>query len=254
MGTHKYAGVGCVYAVPVDADGNRTGPIRKVGNAYPLSVQVTTETQKEISRMCDSAGQILDSKTEITDTNGKLVLRQWNAANLAWALMGQEVQNTDSGGSVTDEAVTAPAAGYFVELDHRNVDNVVITNSDGSVTYQEGVDYWLNKKLGLLEIIDGGSISAGDSLLADYDYAAKAGYVIDLATVRHNRVALMANLTNEFTGDEFTIDLFKVTLSPTNEINFISDPGSEGEVLEFDMVLETPPGKTTPGTVDGIPM
>jgi len=252
MGLHKYSGVGCVYAAPVNADGVKTGSFRRVGNAYPLTVQVKTKTIKEVSRMCDTAGQVLDSKTEIDEITGSLVLRQWNAGNLAWALMGTEVAQTTTGGTVSDEDVTAPTDGGYLQLAHRDVSAVTVTDKPETKTYVEDVDYRLNARLGLIQAIPGGDIAAGDELLVDYTYAARTGYKIDIGTRVLIKIAVLANLRNEFTDEKLDLEFYKVGIAPSKEINFISEPGSDGETLDFDIVMETPEGKSSPGTIDGI--
>ena len=254
MALKSYSGVGCVYMATVDANGSKTGNWLKVGNAYPLAVQVETSQVEVKSRMCDTAGQTLAVKTEITGSKGSLTLREWNAANLAMALSGEAVKRTGAGGSVSSENFTAVTAGEFGELDHRDISNLVVKDSTDATTYVEGTDYLVNKKLGLLAIIDGGAISVGDTLHVSYDYAAESGYRVDIGTKAIKRAAIMANLRNEFSGEEFTLELDSAVFAANKEINFISEPGSEGEELAFDLTLETVGTATSPGRVNGISM
>lgn len=250
----EYSGVGCVYMANVDADGVKTGEFRRVGNAYPLSVQVETEQIESKSRMCDTAGQTLATKTEISGTKGSLTLRQWNAANLAAALSGTATALTASGGTVADEAVTALDAGEYAELAHPVVSSVVVQDVTDATTYVDGTDFLINERLGLITIIDGGGISAGDVLHIDYTYAAESGYQVDIGTQTLFRVAIKASLKNEFTAEEFSLELDSVVLASNAEINFISEAGTEGEELPFSMSLETVGSNTSPGRVNGVTM
>ncbi len=243
-----YSGTGTVFMRPVDSAGQPTGDFKPVGDAYPLSCQVTTEQLKKKSRRVETAGQIIAAKNEITDTTGSLTLHEWNAANLAYGLSGTAVALTDTSGSASAEAVTAPAAGEYKALAHRDVSNVVIT---GSV---EGTDFNVDATLGLLTIIDGGNLSADDSLSVDYDYAAKSGYQVDIGSNAQIRVQVLAHLYSEFADKHFVMELDSVVLGTSSDINFISEEGSTGELLEFSMTLETLEGQTSPGRVDGIPM
>ncbi len=238
----------------VDSAGTKTGNWLKVGNAYPLSVQVTTEQQKSISRMCDTAGQTLAVKTEITDTVGSITLKEWNAANLAMALSGSAVAMSTAGASITAEAVTAVEAGEYAELAFSDVSVVVIQDVTDTTTYVEGTDYTLNAKLGLISIIAAGDISKDDVLHIDYTYAAESGYQVSVGTTAQKRVAIKCNLKDEFdAAREFTLEIDSAVLSSSAEINFISDPGSEGEELPFTMTLETVSGQTSPMRVNGVP-
>lgn len=252
MARKAYSGTGTVFLAPVNASGVKTGAFKQVGNAYPLSFQVATSQVEVKSRMVATAGQTIASKTEIDGTSGSLTLREWDAANLAWALSGSYSALTGTGGTVTDEVVTAPAAGDYVELANADVSSVVIQDATDTTTYEAGTDYLLNAKLGLLTIVDGGSISESDTLHVDYEYAAKSGYKVEIGTQTQIRVAVKAELYNEFSGESFSLELDSVVLSANAEINFISEAGGEGEELAFGLTAETLDGQSSPGRVNGI--
>lgn len=260
MSYKAYAGAGTVYMAPVDENGVKTGDFRQVGDAYPLSVQVQTEQIKKKSRMVERAGQVIAARSKIADDGitGSLTLHEWNAANLAWALSGTAVELTAAGDSVSEEAVTAPAAGEYVQLGgatpRRNVSNVVVTTSPSGTTYVADTDYKLDAKLGLITILAAGDITEEDSLLVSYDYAAESGYQVDVGSHVTLRVAILANLYDEYRGSYYTLELDSVVLNASQEINFISEEDSTGELLQFGMTLETLSGNSSPGRVDGIPM
>ena len=254
MGFKAYSGTGTVYMRPVDSAGVPTGNFLPVGDAYPLSCQVQTDQVKVKSRRVETAGQIIASKNEITDTSGNLTLHEWNAANLAWALAGGYTARTASSGTVAAEAVTAGAVGEYVELAHPDVSSVVVKDVSDVTTYVEGTDYSVDAKLGMITILDGGSITAADVLHIDYSYAAEAGYRVEIGTDAQIRVEIKAHLYNEFADKHLKIELDSVVLAASSEINFISEAGSEGEQLQFSMTLETVSGNTSPGRVDGIEM
>lgn len=260
MSYKAYAGSGTVYMAPVDEDGNKTGDFRQVGDAYPLSVQVQTDQVKKKSRMVERAGQTIAARTKISDDGitGTLTLHEWNAANLAWALSGSAVELTATSSSVTDEALTAPAAGEFKQIGgankRRNISAVTVTTSPAGTTYVEDTDYTLDTALGLFTIIDGGAISESDALLIDYTYAAESGYRVDVGSSVTLRVAVLAHLHDEFRDKHYTLELDSVVLNASQEINFISEEDSTGELLQFGMTLETLSGQSSPGRIDGIPM
>ncbi|MGD9947522.1 MAG: hypothetical protein AB7U29_03470 [Desulfobulbus sp.] len=256
MGFKAYAGQGTVYMASIDADGNLTSDFRQVGTAYPLSVQVKTDQIKKKSRMVENAGQVIAARTKIADDGitGSLTLHEWNAANLAWALSGSAVALTAESGTVESESVIAPAAGAYKDLTHEGVSNVVVKDATDATTYVAGTDYTVETTLGLITIIESGSISEGDTLHVGYTYAAKSGYQVDIGSNVTIRVAIKAHLYDEFRGTHHTMELDSVVLASNTEINFISEEDSTGEELQFGMTLETLSGRTSPGRVNGIPM
>jgi hypothetical protein len=260
MSYKAYAGAGTVYMAPVDENGTKTGNFRQVGDAYPLSVEVKTDQIKKKSRMVERAGQVIAARSKISDDGitGNLTLHEWNAANLAWALSGTAVALSAAGATISDEVVTAPAAGEFIQLGgatpRRNISAVGVTTSPAGTTYVEGTDYTIDSTLGFLTIVDGGDITEADELLVGYTYAAETGYRVDIGSNVTLRVAIQAHLYDEYRGKHYTLELDSVVLNASQEINFISEDDSTGELLQFGLTMETLSGKSSPGRVDGIPM
>jgi hypothetical protein len=242
----SYAGT--IYAAPVDADGVLQGGYIDLGEVQPMSFKAETNQQTRKSRKYDTAGQIVATRNEIDGTEGSMTLHQANARNLAYALSGSYTELTGTSGSVSGEAVTAPEPGEGVRLANRDISNVVVTG------HTVDVDYTVDELLGILTPIIGGGISASDALTVDYDYAAQSGYRVQIATNAMTRVALYGKLLNEFTNETEFLELDKVVLAASSEINFISEEGSEGEQFQFTLSLETITGNTSPGRIDGVPM
>lgn len=257
MSYKVYSGTGTVYVAPVTSAGVKTAGYRQVGDAYPLAVQVATKKTEVKSRMVERAGQIIASKVEIDTISGKLTLREWNAANLAWALSGLATDQSASGGSVdagTPEAVTALPAGQYAALAHRNVSSVVVKDVTDTTTYVADTDYTLDARLGLITIIAAGDIEAEDVLHVSYTYAAKTDYSVAVGSSVQIRVAILAHLYDEYRDEHYELEIDSAILSTNSEINFISEEGSTGELLQFDMTLETLSGQTSPARVNGVPI
>ena len=238
--------IGTLYAGLLDSNKNLVGGYKRVGNAYPFSIQAATEQKGQISRLKESAGQMLDSKTTMTEdgVKGSLVLRQWDAKNLAWALSGEAVALTGTGGTVSGESVTL-IADEWVRLANKGVSSVVITGGT------EGTDYEVNGPLGLVKMLSTGGLTAGANSAA-YSYAAETGYQVQIGSKSLIRVALLLDGENEYDGSEFYGEFDSVTMASSAEINLISDPSSEYEELPFSLVFETLPGKTHPCTINGL--
>ncbi len=236
--------IGTLYMGLLDADKQLVGGFRKVGNAYPFSMQVATEQKSQISRLRESAGQNIDTKTSISGTTGSMTLREWDAKNLAWALSGEESELTGTGGTVAAESVVL-VSGEWVKLANRDVSAVVIA---GSVL---DTDYEVNAALGLIRMIPGGNLTAGATDVA-YTYAAESGYKVEIGTKTQIRVAILLDGENEYDGSAISGEFDSVVLASSAEINFISDPSSEYEELPFTLSFETLSGKSSPGRINGI--
>jgi len=259
MSYKAYSGTGTLYIAPVDSSGVKTDGFRQVGDAYPLSVQVATKKTEVKSRMVERAGQVIASKIEIDTIKGSLTLREWNAANLAWALSGTATAMTAVAADIVDEAITAPPPGEFVQLGgttpRRNISAVVVTSSPSGTTYVNDLDYAYDATLGLFTTIAGRPLAAGTvPVLIDYHYAAETDYKVTIGDQVQIRCAILAHLYDEFRGDHYTMELDSVVMSASQEINFISEEGSEGEQIQFELVLETLSGASSPGRINGVPM
>jgi len=237
---------GTVYMGLLDTNKALVGGYRQVGNVYPLSLNVTTEQKTQPSAMRATFGQTLHTKTKITAVSGSAVFKEWFAKNFAWALAGEDVPLTGTGGSVSAESVTL-IDGEWVRLANKGVSNVVIT---GSVL---GTDFNVNGALGLIQMITGGNLSAGANNV-DYDYAAESGYKVKIGTQAQIRVAMMIDGENLESGEEVHCEFDSVVLSSSSEINLISDPDSDFDEMPFNLVFETLTGKDSPGFINGIPM
>ena len=318
MSKITYSGIGSVFMAPVSSAGviEDGKGYYKVGDAHPLSVQVTTSTKKHQSREVDRAGQIIASKTIIEDIVGSLTLHQWSAQNLAWALAGDYEAEAVTGDTVTDEEIDAVHDEY-VRLDYAEISAVTVqrklgvdattwavstaytsasyvipttpngrfyhcttagtshaateptwpttkgaTVTDGTATWTDmglitpvvTTDYVVQANLGMIQALSTGQITDGETLEVDYTYATKSNYKVNIGTESLLRVAILADLEDEYTGESMTLELKSVVLNTTAEMNFISEQDSDHETLAFGLTIETPTGETSPGTVNGVPL
>lgn len=259
MSYKAYAGTGTVFMAPVDENGAKTAGFRQVGDAYPLSIQVQTDQIKKKSRMVERAGQVIAARTKIGDDGitGSLTLHEWNAANLAWALSGTASALTGTQATVTAAAHTLGLAGEWTQIGgatpRRNLSAVTVTSDPAGTTYVLDTDYTLDLTLGLITPI-AGRPTVSDDVLITYTYAAESNYRVDIGSNVQIRVAILAHLYDEFRQQHYTMELDSVIMSASQEINFISEEDSTGELIQFAMTLETLSGASSPGRIDGIPM
>jgi len=250
-----YSGTGTVFMRPVNESGVATGKFFGVGDAYPLTMRVATKKMEVKSRQVERAGQTIASKVEIDNIEGKLTLKEWNARNLAFGLSGAATERTGTSGSVADEAVTMPVPGEYAELTKRDIENVVVTSSPAGTTYTVDVDYVVDPKLGLITSVADGALDAGDvDTLVSFDYAAEAGYQVKVGSSVQVRVEILAHLYDEYRDKHYVMEIDSAVLATDSEINFISEEGSEGEPIVFNMSFETLSGQDSPARIDGVPV
>jgi hypothetical protein len=259
MSYKVYSGTGTLFLAPVNSSGVKTAGFRQVGDAYPLSIQVATKKTEVKSRMVERAGQVIASKVEIDTIKGSLTLREWNAANMAWALSGTASLLSAAGATITDEAVTMPVPGEYAQLGgttpRRNISAVTVTSSPSGTTYSATTDYTFDAVTGLITSRAGGLLAAGTvATLVDYTYAAQSDYRVTIGDQVQIRCAFLCHLYDEYRAEHYTLELDSVVMSASQEINFISEEGSEGEQIQFDLTLETLSGASSPGRIDGVPI
>lgn len=246
----KYAG--CLFGQKVDSSGVATGAIFKFGNCYPLSIQMNVNNYDQVSALCDSAGQLLETRNELDAVSGSMALYQYGAEEIGLAIGATPVEMTGTGGTVTPEDVVAPAVGAWAEVGHEDISAFTLTDSTATTTYVEGTDYLLNAPLGLWSPLASGGVTPGDTLKQGYTYAAESGYQLEVAQVLQNYYRIFGVLKDIKSGNMVKVNLKCVTLTSNNGFTLISDPKTEYESLEFDMKLITPPGHTTPAVIKGM--
>jgi hypothetical protein len=260
MSYKVYSGTGTLFLAPVNSSGVKTAGFRQVGDAYPLSIQVATKKTEVKSRMVERAGQVIASKVEIDTIKGSLTLREWNAANMAWALSGTASILSAAGASITDEVVTMPVPGEYHQLGgatpRRNISAVSVNNqATPATTYSATTDYQFDAVTGLITSRVGGLLAAGTvACVVDYTYAAQSDYRVTIGDQVQIRCAFLCHLYDEYRAEHYTLELDSVVMSASQEINFISEEGSEGEQIQFDLTLETLSGASSPGRIDGVPI
>lgn len=219
---------------------------RKAGEVYPFSIKVETEQKVQQSAMKGTFGQTKHTKTRISSISGSCSFYEMFAAVFAWALAGEETAMTGASGTASAESVTM-ISGEWVRLAHKGVSSVVIT---GKVL---GTDYEVNGPLGLIRMIPDGGLTAGANTV-NYSYAAESGYKVNIGTNAQIRVAVLIDGRNLENGEEITAEFDSVVLSSNTEVNLVSSPDSDFDAIQFNMVFETLSGKTSPGSINGIPL
>ena len=237
----SYVSSGDILGAMLDGNKQMVSGYIDMGEAYPLSVEVKLTQKKQKSARKAMRGQIIDSGATIDEVVGAVGIKNWIAKNIAMLVSGSAVELTAASGSETAVDVTLPADGSWVSLGQRNVSNVVIT------ALQEGTDFEVKPVLGMIRGL--GATSGVQSVA--FDYAGQGGYKVDVGTSSVIRMALMVDGQNDEDGQPFVAEFDSVVFIPKGPLNLISAPETDYEQMEFDLLFETLPGKTSPGTING---
>ncbi len=243
QGLLSFLGSGDLYMDRLAADGTPQGAVL-VGNATKLELKVEADTKKLTSKKRTTYGQTLASVTNITGSTVSLVLNQMDVDTLAAVFLGDAVDMTGTGGSITAENVTAILDKY-VDLSQpgAGLSAVVVKDATDTTTYIDGIDYTINTRLGMIQALSTGAISAGDVLHVDYTYAAESGKKITGATQATVKVKLRLDGKNVEDGTDVQVNVFEALIKPSSPIDFLAEDFAE---TQFDGELLTPAGKSWP--------
>jgi len=145
---------------------NTGSGFEEFGNVTDFTVSVATEKLEHYS----TASGIKVKDAEIVkslDYAVKFEVDELRKETLEKFMLGSTTTQTQTASSVTDEAINGVKQGFWYKLAHFKVSYVVVTDSAGSTTYQDGVDYQVDTEAGAIYIIPGGNIPDGSDILVD---------------------------------------------------------------------------------------
>ena len=237
----SYVASGDMMGALLNANKQKISGYIDIGEAYPFGVEVKLKQKKQKSAKKGMRGQTIDSGATIDEVLGSVGIKNWIAKNIAMLVSGTAVELTADSGTVSAADIGLPADGSWAELGFRNVSSVTIT---GKV---EGTDFEVKPVLGLIR---GLGATTGTVSVA-HEYAGQGGYKVDVGTASVIRMALLVDGQNDEDGKPFVAEFDSVVFIPKGQLTLISDPEKDYEEMEFDLLFETLPGKTSPGTING---
>lgn len=233
MAEKYYFGQGKVFFADLDADGNQVGNFRWVGNVPSLQLALAVEKiekQESYSGKRNTVRSIITSQTATINAS----FDQFDAENLSSILNGVAIAKT---GGVAVVAASQGSAASFKPGDmivlrddsgqeHFNVTNVVLTAGSGPGTpLVLGTDYELDAKAGAVTFLDLAGLT-GD-IKADFkpgDYVI--ANILTKNTVNKALRYIGLNIAEVDAGgepDRVVVDLFKVQMDPTSDLQLINE-------------------------------
>ncbi|MBT8421265.1 MAG: phage tail sheath subtilisin-like domain-containing protein [Gammaproteobacteria bacterium] len=135
------------------------GPVNK-----PVLIEGSRKKAVETFGEPDGTNTIPDALDAIFDQTGALIV----------------VVNVGSGSGYAAESVSSEektfASGVIV-LSGQEISNLVVTNADGSITYEEGADYTFDAATGTISRAAEGALASGDSVKLSYDHKVVAAAI-----------------------------------------------------------------------------
>ncbi len=239
----SYSASGNMFGRLLDANKQPVGGYFDMGDAWPFTMKVALQQKSRKTSRKGMRGQIIDSGARIDGVEGSVGIKNWIARNIAMLLSGKAVAQQKKKTTVNDQDITLPADGSWIPLGQHNVSEVQIASKE------EGEDFAVMAATGLIRNLKESEFTGK----VGYSWEGLGGYRIDIATSSVIRLGLMIDGQNDETGEPMIVELDSVVFIPNGDMTFISEPETDyEESLDFDLVIETLPGKTSPGTVDGI--
>ncbi|PHR26547.1 MAG: hypothetical protein COA36_11745 [Desulfotalea sp.] len=237
----NYVASGNMMGALLNANKQKVSGYLDIGEAYPFDMEVKLKQKKQKSARKGMRGQIIDSGAIIDEITGSIGIKNWIAKNIAMLVSGVAVALTAASGTVSATDITLPDDGSWVSLGHRNVSSILISGK------AEGTDFEVNPVIGFIRGI---GATTGVVSVA-YEYAGQGGYKVDIGSAAVIRMALIIDGQNDEDDQPFIAEFDSVVFISKSPLILISDPETDYEKMEFDLVFETLPGKTSPGTING---
>jgi len=229
----SFVGIADAYIDILSDTGERTG-LELKGNCSEFIPKTDSERKELVANGRSNFGQVLSSITIPKPMTATIKFNQMDQALFAAAFFGTNSALTQAEASVSNQAVTS-IADKWVELGKYMISTVVVKNEAGAVTYEEGTDYEVNPRLGMVKALSTGTIAAGAALKVSYAHAAVSGTKMEAMTKSNVRIRVKLDGQNHADGRNFISEIYQMRLNPSNTFSFI---GTEFAEATFEGVPE----------------
>jgi len=219
-GNNILLGRGKIYFDRFDSSGQRTGELF-LGNCPTFEITPTSEDIKKYSS-ADRSADLIASDVLRTTLALRIVGDEFSKENLAMVLFGDTATLTQTGSTVTAEAISGVQQGRYYPLSMRQVSAVTVTGTGGTPTYDLDDDYKVDAVTGRIYIVEDGAITDGTDIEVDFTYGT-----IALPTIRGmTQTSIKGYL--RFVGDpargpKYECEIWRASIRADGAIGFISD-------------------------------
>lgn len=244
MAARSFMGAGDIYINRM-VDGVKQGMVGPI-YANKLEIKPNVDTKQSTSKGRYDYGQVLESVNLAQPTDFTLELKEVTGDVLVMAFLGTSAALTQASGTLTDAPITVKL-GAWVPIGKSNLAALVtVENTGGTVTYVEGTDYKLNRPMGWIMALKGGTIADAASVNITGAYSAASGTVISGSTRTEVRAEIVFDGINQADSTQVTATIWEAVLSADSAFDFLAD---DFGTVSLTGTLKTPVGKTAPYTV-----
>lgn len=197
-----------------------------VGNATAISISAEV-TKAELYSSTQQSSPLLDSRVTRSKYTVTMTLNEYTKSNLARFLLGEANVKTQLVGvnQTVSFSGSEVVPGRYLDVGARRITNVSIMR-DTTDPLVETTDYIVYSEFGLVKLVEGGSVLAGDTIAIEYDRPA-----LTIDQVRIGKVAsaichlvfIADDANTDGAGAKDRLELWKVNVAPEGELGFVSD-------------------------------
>ncbi|MGE4520637.1 MAG: hypothetical protein AB7E04_14140 [Desulfobacteraceae bacterium] len=225
--SEQFFGAGDVYIDRFDDNGNSTGLIH-ILSTQSFSLKSSGEQKQLKSRSPSNYGQVIASVALPGASELKITHNEFDAENMAMAFLGDTAAYSQEAGTLTTKEVVIKKVGNWFPIGFRDISKegiAVVDELDAALA--EGTDFEINYAAGLIRALSGGSVQDGDLVKVSGTYTAVSGTKIYGATKPIIKGAVHFEGINLSNGKKCVADVWRTTLQPDSEVNFLSDDFGE---------------------------
>jgi len=245
MAARGFLGAGDIYIDRLIAGVSQglAGPFE----ATKFEIKPNVEKKELVSKSRNGYGQVIESVSIQQPADFTMELNEVNTESMTLALLGTSSATSQVGGSLADVAVVTKM-DRWVPVTKANLGEVItVENTGGTVTYVEGVDYLLNRPLGMIKVLEAGAIGADESVLVSGAYAAISSTTISGATNTDIRARIIFDGKNQADGLPVIVTVHEAIIAADSAFDFLAD---DFNTVTLPGTMKTPTGKAEPFTVE----
>lgn len=215
--------------------------------AGQFEIKPNVDKKEQTSKGRNDYGQVLESVSKQKPAGFTLELIEVNTEALTIALLGTANNSAQTAGTLTAQPVTVKLDSW-VPVSKESIGAVVsVTHTTGAPIYVEGVDYDINRPLGLLKAKVGGAILDAASVKVTAPYFAIASTKISGATNTDIRAKLIFDGKNLVDGLPCIVTVWEAIIAADSAFDFLADDFNK---VKLPGTMKTPTGKTEPFVVE----
>jgi hypothetical protein len=242
-----FMGAGNVLADIYDEDTGKWGGLDYVGNTDMFAISPKSDIKNSLSKGRDNYGQVLETFAINGPSEFSITFNEINKTTLGMKLQGKvEAINQDSG---TLAATVTVKLDKWVPIGKLNLsgEDLTVKDATGTTTYDLGVDYEINYRLGLIRALSSGDIAADASVKLAGTYNAVSGTRVLGSRKPQVRARFLFDGKNLADNSPCICEVYEAVIASSDAFDLLDDNPAKATLKG---TLKTPSDKTEPYRVD----